>query len=196
MKYITLSLDRGFPGRIMGYRQAVRHSILIAVFVGSNPTSLAGCIIFHDDMTPPNWFHLSQRGWLKGLQMPRMDFLQTQKSTVSIPLLRLWGQEPQQQRSCSWTATALCSGNLVQLVERSAHNRQVTGSSPVVSISSICCLSVLWTEKTAEWAYVDYFRERCVTAQPVQWGWFPVRHSLWVKLSSISARWGQEVFKR
>ena len=41
------------------------------------------------------------------------------------------------------------------MAERSAHNRQVTGSSPVVSISSICCLSVLWTEKTVEHISAD-----------------------------------------
>ena len=133
---------------------------------------------------------------IKGASNAPDGFCKTQKSTVSIPLLWLRGKEPQQQRSCSWTATALCSGNLAQLAERLAHNRQVTGSSPVVSISSICCLSVLWTEKTTEWAYADYFHERCVTAQPVRWRWFPVRHSLWVKLSSIGARWGQEVFRR
>lgn len=82
----------------MGYRQAVRHSILIAVFVGSNPTSLAGCIIFHDDMTselvPP-----IPTGMIKGASNAPDGFCKTQKSTVSIPLLRLRGKEPQQQRA-------------------------------------------------------------------------------------------------
>ena len=153
----------------MGYRQAVWHSILIAVFVGSNPTSLAGCIIFHDAMTPPNWFHLSQRGWLKGLQMPRMDSAKRRNQQSQSLCCGCEGKNRNSRGSYSWTAITLCLGSLAQLAERSAHNRQVTGSSPVVSISSICCLSVLWTEKTAEWVYVDYFHERCVTAQPVRW---------------------------
>ena len=67
-----------FPGKTMGYCQVVRHSTLTAVFAGSNPASSADCIL-HMDIVPPRC-HLSQRGWLKGLQMSRMVFCMAQNN--------------------------------------------------------------------------------------------------------------------